>query len=267
MHKRILCITAILVALMLLFTACGSTSQSGAAEPSGGSAAAEPAESVTEQETDDSAVQEAAEDAAGEVDPYAWLGLQDMPKCNYLDIYSTNHYIQTCDIYAMSIVTEETKAADGINTYQESSGSRVYSIDGKVLSVNDDTKMYMESDMGSLAELAKEEMESAQKNGTNTSGRAFVGTGSSQIPVYSESGDTAEYEYYEYNYPEAEDTLDTSIIERYYMKDGDVFAIYTKTILSEDNEFESTQVIKSISGDIPEGTFDLPDLTGYEEYE
>ena len=33
------------------------------------------------------------------------------------------------------------------------------------------------------------------------------------------------------------------------------------------NQIGQTRVIKSITGDIPEGTFDLPDLTGYEAYE
>ena len=52
--------------------------------------------------------------------------------------------------------------------------------------------------------------------------------------------------------------------ERFYMKDGDVFAVYQKTTMG-DTDYEILEVIKSISPDIPEGIFDFPDLSGYEE--
>ena len=103
----------------------------------------------------------------------------------------------------------------------------------------------------------------AIEKGENIYGRSFIGTGSEAIPLYSEHGDTAEYEYYEYNYPESE-AAGMLMTERFYMKDGDVFAVYQKTTMG-DTDYEVLEVIKNISPEIPEGTFDLPDLSGYEE--
>ncbi len=188
-----------------------------------------------------------------------------MPKCDYMDLFSTYHYIETYDNYTMGYMIEETMAVDGINTCKENKNNRTYSIGGMALSVNDSAKMYSQYDASSLAEEAAANMESAMETGTNIYGRAFAGTGAEAIPQYSDGGDTAEYEYYEFNYPDMEE-YGTYMTERYYMKDGDVFAILTRTTLG-DSEYDTVKVIKSISGDIPDGTFDLPDLTGYEEYE
>ena len=47
-----------------------------------------------------------------------------------------------------------------------------------------------------------------------------------------------------------------------YVKDGDVFASYSKTTLGE-TELESTEVIKSVSADVPDDLFVVPDLSGY----
>ena len=207
-------------------------------------------------------------DDAGEngSSPYAWLGMPEMPKCDYMDALASYHYIETYDNYAMGLKIEETNAVDGINTYKENKNTRVYSIDGHAVSVNDSAKVYSEMEMGD-AEAAKKSLEEAMASGENVFGRHFVGTGSEAIPLYSDEGDTAEYEYYEYDYPEGEE-YSYSTIERYYMKDGDVFAIYTKVIVGDAGlETETTKVIKSVSTEIPEGTFELPDLTGYELFE
>ncbi|MBR2561708.1 MAG: hypothetical protein IKE31_06110 [Eubacterium sp.] len=197
------------------------------------------------------------------VHPYAWLGLQDIPKCNYLDIYATYHFIRTYDSYAMSYVTEQTEAMEGVNSYKEDGSRRTYSVDGKILSVNDGSRNYMETDMSGMIEVSRTQLAEAMETGENIYGRSFVGTGSEAIPLYSENGDTAAYEYYEYNYPEAE-AAGMPMTERFYMKDGDVFAVYQKTTMG-DTDYEMLEVIKSISPDIPEGTFDFPDLSGYEE--
>ena len=78
--------------------------------------------------------------------------------------------------------------------------------------------------------------------------------------------DDSEYEYYEYDYPETEKVSKAKILERFYMKDGDVFAVYKKTSTGK-TELEQTHVIQRMSGDIPEGTFDLPDLSDYTKQE
>lgn len=266
-------IVVILISIMLVLglVACGSssggTAQQDATQKDSAAAESEASETGKEQTAQEDMQEE--EQVAEAVHPYAWLGLQDMPECNYLDNLAARHYIKKSDVYiaGMSYVSHEINAVDGINTYKENENSKVYSIDGKAYSINEDNKSYMEMDMADIADSAEESSISAMENGTNIYGRNLVGTGSEVIPIYSdETGDKDEYEYYEYNYPEAEEATDTSETERFYLKDGDVFAIYTKITMG-DSVVESTEVIDSISGDIPEGTFDLPDLSGYEKME
>lgn len=197
-----------------------------------------------------------------EVHPYAWLGLQDMPECAYLDLLSSNRYIQVYDNYVLGVVGEVTEAQDGVNAYTKNQGAVTYTVDGMIYSVNEDTQTYLEFDMTDSLSTAIANMESALAGGVNLKGRAFQGTGSEPIPQYSEYGDDAEYEYYEYMTGSEE--LTSSVLERFYLKDGDVFAIYTRTRVGE-TTVESTSVIKSISGDIPEGLIAVPDLSDYEK--
>lgn len=254
MWRKTLKISAIIVAAILILTACGSSTP----EPS------EAGQEATTATVKEENVEEATTEA--KVHPYAWMGLEDMPECSYLDILSSMHYIQTYKAYTMSIESEGTEAVDGINTYTENSGTRVYSVDGKITSINDNAKIYMEYDSSGPAETAKENLNKAMETGMNVYGRHFLGTGSSKIPEYSEKEDDSEYEYYEYDYPEAEKVSKAKILERFYMKDGDVFAVYKKTSTGK-TELEQTHVIQSMSGDIPEGTFDLPDLSDYTKQE
>ena len=269
MRKKIIGLLAVTLAGILLLAGCGSSTNTTSApeQETATTVSRTAAETVS---TEDAGV--AAETAsvekeasAQEVHPYAWLGLQDIPECRYLDIMASAHFIQTYDAYVMSFVTEETEAVDGTNTYKESGDDRTYSVDGKVLSLDVGAKKYMEQNIGSLAGAAKQRLESARASGDNIYGRRFLEKGSGSVPKYEDSGDKAEYEYYEYDYPATEEATGSTIHERFYMKDGDVFAIYKKTTTSS-TELESVQVIKSISSDIPEGTFDLPDLDGYEKY-
>lgn len=268
MKKKIITLAAIFAIGAPTLAACGASSD---APGTTAATTTSPAESTTAESAattgttttaDASSTEAATSTAASDVQPYAWLGLQDMPKCNYLDILSTGKYIKTVDYSAMGITVEQTEAQDGANTFKKNPSTVSYSVDGKVLSINEASKIYMEYDMESLAETAKETYEAAMKDGTNIIGRAFVEKNKGTIPG---SDDTTEYEYYEYNYPEAEE-LGTSTTERFYMKDGDVYAVWQKVKLGE-SEVESVETIKSISGDIPAGTFDLPDLSGYQKYE
>lgn len=248
--KKRLFIILIAALMVLMLAACGSSSQSSDQE------GAEAAESEGSAATEDA------------VHPYAWLGLQDMPECSYLDILSTKHFIKESDMYigGMSYVSKQTNAEDGINTFKEDESSKRYSVGGRILSINKNNKTYMEEDMSDMAESAQEQYTSAMENGTNLYGRSFTGTGSEAVPIYSEqTDDKSEYEYYEYHYPELEESGD-SYIERFYLKDGDVFAIYDKTTWG-DTVIESTEIINKMSGDIPEGTFELPDVSDYEKLE
>ena len=249
MKRKHLIIFLILV-LTLLLASCGSSTDTSSQDES---------QESTQEQT------EVAEDV---IHPYAWLGMQDMPECHYLDVLATNHYFRKSKEYidGMSYVSKQTNAVDGINTYKKDEYYKTYSIDGKVTSINLSSKTYMEEDMGSLAETAKENLESAMETGENRYGRNFKGTGTGTIPILSDNGDDAEYEYYEYDYPEMEASSGDTMIERYYLKDGDVFAIYTKTTMG-DTEIASTEIIKKMSGKIPKNTFKLPDLSKYEKNE
>lgn len=277
MKKKIITLAAIFAIGAPALAACGASTDSTQTESAATTAADATTTAATEATTTtadatttSSGSTTAATDtttvtstSSADVNPYAWIGLQDMPKCNYLDIISTGKYIETVEQHALGIVAEQTEAHDGVNSYTSASGNSTYSVDGKVTSISEAAKMYMEYDMESLAETAKETYEAAMKDGTNTTGRAFVEKGKGTITGLDE--DTNEYEYYEYNYPGGEEA-GTSMTERFYMKDGDVYAIYQKVVLGE-SEVESVKLIKSISGEIPAGTFDLPDLSGYTKYE
>ena len=252
MKKKILYPVAVILASSALLTACASGGGTSSTEAtSNDTASATSAESTTAS---------TAETTASSVS-YAWLGLEDMPKCNYLDLVAADHYYAVYDNYVLSIVSESKEAVDGINSYKDTGSNRTWSVDGKVLTVSDNLKTYMESDMSSAAETAKKIHKEAIEKGTNSTGREFKEKGKGTIPVYSDKGDTAEYEYYEYSYP-ASESEGTKIVERFYMKDGDVYAIYKATTLGE-STVETTQLVKSISADIPAGTFDLPNLDGY----
>ena len=256
--KKNYLIIMIAAVMVLMLAACGSSSDTSAQETSQDSG-----------ETQEEAAEETAEPEEEAVNPYAWLGLEDMPECDYIDILATDHYYKKSRQYidGLSYVSDEINAVDGVDTYKEDKYTLVITVDGKTTSINKDAKTYMENDMGDLAESAQEARDEARENGTNMIGRSFKETGSGTIPVYSDvEGDKDEYEYYEYTYPDFEETGDNSETERFYMKDGDVFAIYAKISLGE-TVVETTEVIDSMSGDIPDGTFNLPDLSDYEKQE
>lgn len=281
MKRRILALVLAALMALALLTGCGGgsapakteTQSAPAAESAAeaSAAAASAAQSAAEASAAASAAQSAAAASEGgkteaAISPYAWQGLQDMPECPYLDALCTYHYYREFTSYVMGMSTKNTEAVDGINSFKGTDTTRTYSVEGKVITFNDSSKTYMEYDMGEgMIKMAKESMEKAMAQGTNTPGRTFVGTGSGVIPEYSETeGDKAEYEYYEYNYPGYEET-GYQMVERFYMKDGDVYAINQQ--MSKDGEqiTNMTEVIKSMSGDIPKGTFDVPSTDGYEE--
>ena len=268
--KKLMIGLLVLTLLLAMLTGCGSKKDEPApaqdaeqaAEAQDAEQAAEAQDGETQEAGQDAAAQDdgepSADDAEAEtaVDPYAWMGLEDVPKCNYLDILSTNNYVQVYDTYVLGIKAEVTDACKGLKTYQKNGNNLSYNIEGMIYSLNTDAKQYASYDMTSSIEDVRTAMEDAMAKGTNNKGRALQDTGASAIPLYSETeGDTAEYEYYEYS-------IGDSVTERYFMKDGDVFAIYTRTHAG-DSDLETTNVIKSISGDVPDDLFTVPDLTDY----
>ena len=262
--KKYLCL---LIALLLVLSACGKSAGTKPAAQEEASAQSEPAaqeEASAEEAPAQSGTpvkDEVVEPEPEPVSPYAWLGLQDMPQCSYLDLLSSNHYYQVYDAYVLGVKSEVVEAADGIDAYQLNGGTTSLTVGGMIYSITDSIQSYMEYDMTDSVALAEQNMKSAMENGTNMKGRKFNGTGASSIPLYSDEGDAAEYEYYEYV---TENPGVSTVTERFFMKDGDVFAIYTHTEVGE-TTLDSTNVIKSITGDIPAGTFEIPDLSEYKK--
>ena len=244
----------ILIAVLMVFTlaACGGSSSDTSSEES------------SDKQAETAEAEEEKEEPAEEVHPYAWLGLEDMPECEYLDILATNHYIRKFDEYidGLSYVDERIEAADGLDTFKEDKYNKIYVIDGKTTVINKDAKTYVENDLGGLTDAAEDTTKEAMEKGTNISGRAFREKGKGAVPVQTDDKD--EYEYYEYNYPDFEKDSENSETERFYMKEGDVYAIYKKITMGE-TVVETTEMIKKISGDIPDDTFKLPDLSDYKK--
>ena len=196
------------------------------------------------------------------VHPYEWLGLSGMPECNYLDILSSNRYYQVYDLYGTEGKTEYIEAADGIDSYQASETARSLAVDGMFYSIDEIGKTYTRIDNTDSTAQARAYMESVFAQGTNIYGRELKGTGKGAVPLYADAeGDAAEYEYYEFL---TSNPGVNEIVERFYMRDGDVFAIYTRAA-NDVTAIESTKVIKSISPDVPAGIFTTPNLAGYTE--
>ena len=278
MKRRILALLLSGLLSCALLTGCGgaqaktetpaqsSPAAASAAEEGAAASSAAQASSAPELSAEGSAQENEAEAAPEEtVSPYAWQGLEDMPQCAYLDALCSYHYYREYTSYVMGYATKNVEAVDGANTFKGTDSSRTYSVDGRVITFNDSSKNYMEYNMdSSIAETAAEQIEKNKAEGTNLPGRAFVGTGSGVIPEYSETeDDQTEYEYYEYNYPGYEE-YGTKMVERFYLKDGDVFAVWKETTMGE-NTVGTTEVVQSMSGEIPKGTFDIPSTDGYEE--
>ena len=169
-HKnRIRGILAALLAGMLLFSGC-----TGAAEETA-EASAESEASLEEEETQETSAsteekvdpEEEAESESDEeaestseeeekVHPYAWLGLQDMPTCRYLDILSSGHYIQVYDDYEMLDKIEEIEAVDGIDSVKINEKTRTYAIDGQIKRVANSTFIITPYNVGVVGDILDE---------------------------------------------------------------------------------------------------------------
>ena len=257
--KKYLCL---LIALLLLLSACGKKPAAAPAQTPGDSAAdAVPSnpEPAPEEEKNTEPVKNEVKEPEPH-HPYEWLGLSGMPECRYLDLLSSNHYYQVYEKYDADGRTEIAEAADGIDSCLVTADSKSLSLNGMFYYIDETEKTYALYDYTDSVAQATAYMESVMAEGTNTKGRVFQGAGSSAVPLYAAAaGDTAEYEYYEFL---TSNPGVNEITERFFMKDGDVFAIYTRTVAGESTE-ESTDVIKSISDEIPAALFVTPDLSGY----
>lgn len=235
---------------------------------------AEPAEAaeITPPPIDEAALEQAAQEAAEpEVEepepealsPYNWLGYPEVPQCQYLDLIASQHYYREYVNYIEfgdSVAgVPYTEAIDDRNTYQmDMNGTATYYVEGIRYSVDEEDKTYSYNDWKSLYDLTPTAAERAAAN--QNPGKEFQGTGTEAIPLY-ETVDATEYEYYEYLSPVDDENY---TIEKLYLRDGDVFAIYTFAKLGE-YETAVAAVTTLITGDIPEGLFEVPDLSGYTE--
>ena len=258
--------------LMLTVCACASSPSPAAADaqadPADKEAAVEPTPKPTAEPTAAPTLEPTPEPtpeptATPEpLSPYNWLGYPEIPQCNYLDLVCSQHYYREYTSYITlggdAVGATYIEAIDDRNTYTENmNGGRTYFVDGLRYSVNERNKTYLFDDWTELYAAVPNAAEKAASN-INTTGKEFQGTGKAIIPMY-ETVDPAEYEYYEYL---TNASSEMSMTERVYLRDGDVFAIYTG-VKSGEQLSEITYVTTLITGDIPEGLFEVPDLSGY----
>ena len=256
--KKYLCLV---LALLLLLSACGKSAPSEPAQAAE-APAADDAPANPEPEPEGQTASELVQNEEKEpVHPYEWLGLSGMPECKYLDTICTNHYYQVYDSYTSEGKQEVVDAADGVDALLVQNGIRSLTVGGMVYIIDDEAKVYTLEDITDLAAQAKSSLDYALENGVNSTGRAFQDTGRSAVPLYGE--DTAEYEYYEF---QTSNPGASELTERFFLRDGDVFAIYSLKKEGDHTE-ETTKVIKSYTADIPAGTLAVPDLSGYSRAE
>ena len=262
-------IVAIALAAILLF-ALAACSKNEAAQPAPALAVdATVAPTATAEPTPEPTAAPTAEptpaptDTPAPLSPYNWLGYPEMPRCNYLDRIASQRYYREYTSYielgSGVYGAESIEATDGANTYERSitgGDGETYKLAGMIYSFNNRNMTYMETDLTSLyaAQPTIAERIAANENAT---GKVFNGMGRSAVPFYA-SIDSAAYDYYEYSAGSGA----LMLIERLYMKDGDVFAVYS-LVGDKDSGTAYTIVTTKMTADIPEGIFELPDLSGY----
>lgn len=255
--------------LVLAVCACASSASPTAAnaqtDPAVKEAASEPTLQPTAEPTAAPTLEPTAEPTTtpAPLSPYNWLGYPEIPQCDYLDLVCSQHYYREYTTYIElggdALSAPSVEAIDDRNTYSaKNSGGRNYYVDGHRYSINDNKKTYMFDDWTNLYAVTPTAAEKAASN--INPGKEFQGTGKGRIPIYK-AVDPAEYEYYEYI---LNTSSDMAVTERVYLRDGDVFAIYTG--LKQGKQLtEMVEVTTLITGDIPEGLFKVPDLNGYTE--
>lgn len=257
MNKKMSMALSVLTAFALMVSGCGK--KTGTTNSTVETKASESVTTEAPTETEATTREPAGPGGAA----YAWIGLQDLPKCQYGDALASAHYIMKYSYMGGGYHTDTTEAVDGVNSFTGTEGTMAYSIDGHYLGINIPAKLYWEREDKTSDADAKNRQKAAMASGDNSVGRVFKSKGQGAIPKYSDwCNDPAEYEYYEYDYPEMAKNGMTKI-ERFYMKDGEVLAIYYEEIVFDEVINSYTLHIQSVSQDIPAGTFDLPSLDGY----
>ena len=265
--KKTTVIAALFCTLALLLSACGSSSAAPRSDPGSElpAASGEPADQTAEAAPEQTQTEAPAEPAAPGGEAYAWMGLSEMPRCPYLDALASSHYLREyVYISTGNVYSETVLAVDGVNRYCGTDTLRSYSVDGVSVGINDSALYYVEKEDHDSGSEAAQELARAMSSGENLSGRAFAQTGRGPVPAGYDYffDDTSDYDYYEYYYP-VEEEYGLHKIERYYMRNGDVFAIYYEQSFSGEILGSYTEVNQSISTALPEGIFELPDLAGY----
>lgn len=250
-------IAFVLATLMLLsLAACGASSPAApAAEAPVPTAEKAEEAAATEDLTataEPAATAEPPEEKA--VSPYAWLGYEELPQCNYFDIMATGVFYREYDSYITGYSVPTVQASDGVNTYQFDGSNINLNLNGMVYGLGVRGKQYMEKDMTETYKSTLAKQNENRINGVDATGKEFTGTGNEPVPLLSDSGDAASYEYYEFT----SEQMGMTLRERIYFKDGDVYAIHQLITMGE-NSTELTEVIKLVSGEPDPALFALPD--------
>ena len=259
---------AVLATLMLLsLAACGAGQPAAPQAAAPGPTAEQPEKVAATEEpmaTEASALTDApaaTEEPAAEkpVSPYAWLGYGELPQCRYFDIMATGVFYREYDSYISGYSLSTVQASDGVNTYQSDGGNISLNLNGMVYSLSVRSKQYMQKDMTAAYQSTLATQNENRVNGVDTTGKEFAGTGAEPVPLLSDGGDSASYEYYEFT----SEQLGMTLRERIYFKDGDVYAIHQLVTVGESTT-ELTEVIRLVSAEPDPALFTLP--ADFDEY-
>lgn len=260
MNKKILKVMAVFALSSVLLTGCSGKKGK---KPEKTTAESETTTEATTSETETKPTEPAPPGGAA----YAWLGLSEMPKCKYLDALAASHYTRKFTHLSMGYVTEVTEVCDCVNMFIDYGGNtRSYSVDGKGTWVNDVAKQWGEREDNASNSDAAAQRKKDIEAGENIKKRVFVTTGKGAVPLYSEHyDDNTELEYYEYKDP-TQEQFDVYKTERFYMKDGDVFAVYTETKIFDETT-RAVEVIRSVSPDVDQNAFKVTGVDDYKKSE
>ena len=256
--KKSLAVACIIIMLFTL-AACGKQSAPATEAPA---PTAEPAAEAAATEEPAAAEEPAAVEKPAEekpVSPYAWLGYEELPQCNYFDIMATGVFYREFDSHISGYSVPTVQASDGVNTYQFDGSTISLNLNGMVYSLNVRGKQYIEKDMTATYQSTLAAQNENRMNGVDAAGKEFAGTGNEPVPLLSDSGDSADYEYYEFT----GEQMGATLRERIYFKDGDVYAIHQLFTMGE-NTTELTEVIKLVSAKPDPALFALP--ADFDEY-
>ncbi len=233
----------LLAVMLFVCAACGAADTPDDAGTENGSAESGNVE--------DGSGEENGESGTEQVEDNAVAGGSGHAADAYVSLQKSGVYYMEYTAYAMGVKMDcQVAYRDGnSDSITEMSGFQTHSLylDGAFYNIDDTNKTYSRIE---LAEDAADDVMDAAEY----SDYVYVSSGKGSIPGL-EAVDSAAYDYDEYNAVlEGGETLPM----RYYMKNGQLYAIYSSV-----DDIEIVMLIEKLSADIPAGMLKIP--AGYTE--